>query len=77
MSWDIYGNDLRPGHCEVHPWVHEEYPCQTCMAESNRRIDEKRQEREYYAEMEKDYNRSMTLEHEIAKLEDGEIVGLS
>lgn len=36
MSWDIYGNPLRRGHCEVHPHVHEEYPCSVCMAERNR-----------------------------------------
>lgn len=33
MSWDIYGNPLRRGHCEVHPHVHEEYPCSVCMSE--------------------------------------------
>lgn len=33
MSWDIYGNPLRRGYCEVHPDVHEEYPCRYCMAE--------------------------------------------
>lgn len=38
MSFDIYGQRLRPGHCEVHPHVHEEYPCSVCLAESaNRR----------------------------------------
>ena len=33
MSYDIYGEILRKGHCEVHPHVHEEYPCSFCMAE--------------------------------------------
>lgn len=37
MAFDIYGNDLRRGHCEVHPTVHEEYPCRICVSESNRR----------------------------------------
>ena len=32
MSWDIYGNPLRRGYCEVHPDVHQEYPCSICMA---------------------------------------------
>lgn len=32
MAFDIYGNNLRPGHCEVHPDVHEEYPCSMCTA---------------------------------------------
>lgn len=31
MSWDIHGNPLRRGHCEVHPNVHEEFPCSTCL----------------------------------------------
>jgi len=31
MSFDIYGNTLRPGYCEVHPQVQEEYPCSLCI----------------------------------------------
>ena len=34
MSWDIYGEPLRRGHCEVHPHVHEEYPCSVCIADN-------------------------------------------
>lgn len=30
MGFDIYGNHLRPGYCEVHPDVPEEYPCRLC-----------------------------------------------
>ena len=33
MGFDIYGNRLLPGHCAVHPYVHEEFPCSICMAE--------------------------------------------
>lgn len=33
MAYDIYGNTLRRGHCEVHPHVHEEYPCSLCYEE--------------------------------------------
>lgn len=33
MSWDIFGNPLQRGHCEVHPHVHEEYPCSVCISE--------------------------------------------
>lgn len=36
MSYDIYGEPLRRGHCEVHPHVHEEYPCSVCLAEKQR-----------------------------------------
>lgn len=34
MAFDIYGNYLRPGHCEVHPEVPEEFPCYRCIEES-------------------------------------------
>jgi hypothetical protein len=33
MAFDIYGNHLRPGYCEVHPDVHESYPCRYCYEE--------------------------------------------
>jgi len=36
MSYDIYGNNLQAGHCEVHPHVHEEYPCSSCVLEMQR-----------------------------------------
>lgn len=36
MSWDIYGEPLRRGYCEVHPHVHEEYPCSVCLQENNK-----------------------------------------
>jgi hypothetical protein len=34
MAFDIYGNHLRRGHCEVHPDQPEEYPCSICMERS-------------------------------------------
>lgn len=37
MSFDIYGNILRPGHCKVHPHVHQEYPCDLCMEKGRER----------------------------------------
>jgi len=30
MKFDIHGNDLRKGYCEVHPHVNQEYPCDIC-----------------------------------------------
>ena len=41
MSFDIYGNTLRCGFCEVHPHVNEEYPCSLCLAERDRRQRER------------------------------------
>ena len=34
MAFDIYGEHLRPGYCEVHPDIKEEYPCSKCIEES-------------------------------------------
>jgi hypothetical protein len=44
MAWDIYGNRLRKGFCEVHPWVGEEYPCSLC----NQDIDKRKREQQEY-----------------------------
>ena len=53
MSYDIWGNPLPRGHCEVHPHVHEEYPCSVCMAEKRQREQVSQQsEAEYYMQME-------------------------
>ena len=35
MSYDIYGNHLRRGYCEVHPDIPEPWPCYLCL-EANR-----------------------------------------
>ena len=58
MAYDIYGNNLARGHCEVHPWVGESYPCSLCYAESEPKYDPRqkeyeRAEAEHYAEMER------------------------
>lgn len=37
MSYDIYGNPLRRGFCEVHPSINEEWPCCLCVLERNQR----------------------------------------
>lgn len=57
MSWDIYGNPLQRGHCEVHPYVHEEYPCSLCMNESYQYEERKKIEREMQAQCERDYEK--------------------
>ena len=33
MAFDIHGNDLEKGFCEVHPYVKQEYPCRICLQE--------------------------------------------
>lgn len=40
--WDVYGNPLALGHCEVHPSIPEPYPCGECPADDERREVEAR-----------------------------------
>lgn len=64
MSWDIYGNPLRRGHCEVHPHVHEEYPCSVCMAERKRNQQQPDYELErlnYELDQQNEYIKELTL----------------
>ena len=42
MAYDIYGCYLKPGHCEVHPDVREQYPCYLCYQEQQAREDYER-----------------------------------
>lgn len=72
MSFDIYGGRLRPGHCEVHPNVHESYPCSVCMMESQRQHDEKkRYEEEMQRAMKREYEECMA--EEITNMDGGGI----
>lgn len=48
MSWDIYGNPLTRGHCEVHPHVAEEYPCFVCIAEKEKHAIDRERELEHH-----------------------------
>ena len=47
MAFDIYGNNLRHGFCEVHPHVGEEYPCTICCMEREKQQQNKREREEY------------------------------
>lgn len=47
MSWDVYGQPLRPGHCEVHPDTPAPYPCPRCLDEQQAERD-----RDYQAQLE-------------------------
>ena len=67
MSWDIYGNPLRRGHCEVHPHVHEEYPCSICMAERKRNQQQPDYEIErlnYELDQQNEYIKELTLSNQ-------------
>lgn len=59
MAYDIHGNQLERGHCEVHPWVHQEYPCSVCLS------DNKKQEQQRPTQQECVIN---DLESELADL---------
>lgn len=54
--FDIYGGRLLSGHCEVHPHVHEPYPCSVCFAESREHQRYKDAEAEYWRQMEIEIN---------------------
>ena len=62
MSWDIYGQPLRSGHCEVHPDVHEEYPCSLCFMEKDRQEEKNQEEDEYNVYIEREYMKYLTAE---------------
>lgn len=59
MSYDIYGERLERGHCEVHPWVHQGYPCSVCMADYDRHKREKREQERMESKMRQDYEDEM------------------
>ena len=64
MSFDVYGYPLRQGYCEVHPEVHQSYPCSLCYAESKKVDDDKQMEKEHYRQMEIDHQRDMEIEEQ-------------
>lgn len=42
--YDVYGNSLTKGHCEVHPNIAEEYPCFLCL-QSRKEFEDRRKEK--------------------------------
>jgi len=60
MAFDIYGNHLRPGYCEVHPDYYGEYPCDLCLEDSRCR----QTEREHERNIERERGRELELEWE-------------
>lgn len=59
MPYDIYGQDLRNGFCEVHPYVEQEYPCQICCQEIEREKQRQRENREYQQSLNEHYQQSL------------------
>lgn len=59
MAWDIHGNRLERGHCEVHPWIHQEYPCGLCCRERDDHERQRAEQDRYYREQEDAYYASM------------------
>ena len=68
MPYDIYGNNLRNGFCEVHPYVEQEYPCQICCQEIEREEQRQRENREHSQLQNEQYHLHSAL-HQIEKLE--------
>lgn len=63
MPYDIYGQPLRRGYCEVHPDVHQEYPCPCCVIEYNRHEQLKMMEEEHDRQMQEEYDAAMNNEY--------------
>ena len=59
MPYDIYGQDLRNGFCEVHPYVEQEYPCQICCQEIEREEQRQRENRERLRLQNEQYQQSL------------------
>ena len=59
MAYDIYGNHLRPGYCEVHPDTRGDYPCSCCIEESHRHELERAQRADYERAMLEQYEEEM------------------
>ena len=66
MAYDIYGEPLRYGHCEVHPHVHEKYPCSVCLAE--KAVNDQRQNQAHKA-LEVEYNYEQVINQLLDMLE--------
>lgn len=60
MSYDIYGNPLRRGHCEVHPHVHETYPCSVCIETKRQHDADEREAAEHYGRLHREWVDSYT-----------------
>lgn len=70
MSFDIYGNNLRSGHCEVHPHVHESYPCSACMQESRSRSNPYEEQRSAMDAIQHDVDLMREEIHELRRWRD-------
>lgn len=66
MAFDIFGNRLRPGYCEVHPDIAEEYPCSLCT--ENRQQDERQSRQDRYDEEIREWEESMAVQVEEERL---------
>ena len=63
MAWDIYGEPLKRGYCEVHSWVAEEYPCSLCEIERQKWEFQKQREREMHQERQNTDKLFQFIEH--------------
>ena len=62
MSWDVHGQPLAAGHCEVHPSEPEPYPCAYCR-EAEFAQDEEQARAQEEAEAEA-YEQWLSQQHE-------------
>ena len=48
MAFDINGQPLAEGHCEVHPWNSSPYPCWDCQREADENLRLRQLEAEHW-----------------------------
>lgn len=68
MSWDIQGNPLPPGHCEVHPEVAETYPCHIDREQDNAQREAYQYDHDAYHQEQDAYYRAMEEQQEDDRL---------
>ena len=61
MPYDIWGQPLARGHCEVHPHVCEEYPCSACYSEER---DYRQEQAAYEKSLQDHYEHAMEEEYQ-------------
>lgn len=68
MPWDIYGQPLSTGHCEVHPLIPQPHPCEVCREDADR--EEERAQRAWEEEQERQRQADWEAEREYRALAD-------
>lgn len=72
MSYDIFGNPLKEGYCEVHPQIPQYYPCYICCQEIERENQKQQQHQDDQPQPEQPESKIYEIDfegHVLAKIE--------